>query len=117
MRTDAFDEKVITEGKSPGEDGIPPEVLKRCQLDDIIIKFCNDALLRGRKPAQWSTLNHIPIPKSGDLRRGKNYRGICLSSIVAKTYNRLLLNRIRPYLDPVLRFNQNGFHPGKSTVS
>ena len=106
MRTDAFDEeeyesakKVITERKSPGEEGISPDFQKRCQLDDTIIKFCNDALLRGRKPAQWSTLNLIPIPKSGDLREGKNYRGICLSSIVAKTYNSLLLKRIRPYLD------------------
>ena len=87
------------------------EVLKRFQLDDIIIKFCNDALLRGRKPAQWSTLNHIPIPKSGDLRRGKNYREICLLSIVAKTYNRLLLNRIRPYLDPVTEIQPKWFSP------
>ena len=124
IRTDAFDQeeyenakKVITEGKSPGEDEIPPEVLKRCHLDDIILKFCNDALIYGKKPEQWSMLNLIPIPKSGDLRDGKNYRGICLSSIVAKTYNRMLLNRIRPHIDPVLRINQNGFRPGRSTVS
>ena len=105
MRTDAFDhdeyiaaKKVITEGKSSGEDDIPPEVLKRCDLDDIILDFCNDALLNDRKPDQWLLLNLIPTPKSGDLRKGKNYRGICLSSIVAKTFNRLLLNRIRPFL-------------------
>ena len=124
MCTDPFDQeeydaakKVITEGKSPGEDDIPPEVLKRCDLDEVILSFCNDALINGRKPDQWSLLNLIPIPKSGDLREGKNYRGICLSSIVAKTYNRLLLNRIRPYLDPVLRINQNGFRPARSTAS
>jgi len=35
----------IIEGKSCGEDGIPPEVLKRCDLDDKILKFCNDAIL------------------------------------------------------------------------
>ncbi|XP_072044981.1 uncharacterized protein [Amphiura filiformis] len=109
MRTDAFDQeeyeaakKVINDGKSAGDDDITPEVLKRCNLDDIILSFCNEALLHGRKPEQWSILNLIPIPKSGDLREGRNYRGICLSSIVAKTYNRLLLNRIRPFLDPVL---------------
>ena len=124
MRTDPFDQeeyeaakKVITEGKSAGDDEITPEVLKRCHLDDIILHFCNGALVHGRTPEQWSILNLIPIPKSGDLREGKNYRGICLSSIVAKTYNRLLLNRIRGFLDPVLRMNQNGFRPGRSTVS
>ncbi|XP_072046823.1 uncharacterized protein [Amphiura filiformis] len=71
MRTDAFDQeeyeaakKVINEGKSAGDDDITPEVLKRCNLDDIILSFCNEALLHGRKPEQWSILNLIPIPKA-----------------------------------------------------
>ena len=70
----------------------------------------------GDKPNQWSILNIVPIPKSGDLSRGGNYRGISLSSIVAKTFNRLILNRIRPKLDQHLRRNQNGFRVGKTTV-
>ena len=57
----------IKEGKSFGEDGIPPEVLKRCDVDEIILDFCNQALIDNRKPDQWSTLNLISIPKSGDL--------------------------------------------------
>ncbi|XP_072017053.1 uncharacterized protein [Amphiura filiformis] len=73
----------IAEGKSSGEDGIPPEVLKRCDLDDLVLGFCNDALLEERMPDQWSILNIIPIPKSGDLSQGGNYRGISLSSLVA----------------------------------
>ncbi|CAH1244595.1 Hypp7340 [Branchiostoma lanceolatum] len=109
--------KSLVEGKSCGEDGIPPEVLKRCQdLDEVILDFCNKALLEGEKPAQWSTLNIVPIPKSGNLRLAGNYRGISLSSIVAKTFNRLILNRIRPALDMHLRRNQNGFRVGRSTV-
>ena len=27
--------KALVEGKSSGEDGIPPEVLRRCDLDEI----------------------------------------------------------------------------------
>ena len=77
----------LVEGKSCGEDGIPPEVLKRCDLDDIILDFCNQTLLYGKKPDQWSILNIVPIPKAGDLSQGSNYRGISLSSIVAKTFN------------------------------
>ena len=87
--------KSLVEGKSCGEDNIPPEVLKRCDLDDIALDFCNYALLKGNKPSQWSILNIVPIPKSGDLSIGGNYRGISLSSIVAKTYNRMILNRIK----------------------
>ena len=68
-------------------------------------------------PSQWSVLNIVPIPKSGDLSEGGNYRGISLSSIVAKTYNKMILNRIRPALDKHLRTNQNGFRTGRTTVS
>ena len=43
--------KSLVEGKSCGVDNIPPEVLKRCGLDDIILGFCNDVLLnRNAKP-------------------------------------------------------------------
>ena len=54
----------LVEGKSCGEDCIPPEVLKRCNLDDIILKFCNQTLLHGKKPEQWSILTHCPNTKS-----------------------------------------------------
>ena len=39
-----------------------------------------------------------------------------MSSIVAKTFNRMILNRIRPRLDDHLRTNQNGFRVGRTTV-
>ena len=37
-------------------------------------------------------------------------------SIAAKIYNKLILNRLRPKIEPVLRKNQNGFCPGRSTL-
>ena len=37
--------------------------------------------------------------------------------IAAKVYNKLLLNRIVPALDPLLRKNQNGFRRGRSTIA
>ena len=46
-----------------------------------------------------------------------NYRGISLMSTMAKLFNRVLLNRIRPAVDRVLRPNQAGFRPGRSTIS
>ena len=64
-------------------------------------------------PTQCSILNIIPIPKKGDISLGNNYRGIILSSLVAKTYNRMIMNRIRPHLDFHLRTNQNGFRSGR----
>ena len=43
----------LIEGKATGPDGIPSEVLKRCNIDEIILKFIN-SLLEGEKPDQWS---------------------------------------------------------------
>ena len=101
------------------DDGIPPEVvkIKRCNLDNIILDFCNSTLIDKRKPEQWSILNIVPVPKKGDLTNPNNYRGIALTSIVAKILNRMILNRIRPEVEKILRINQNGFRPGRSTTS
>ena len=104
-------------GKACGPDGIPPEVFRLCDFDDLLLEFCNDTLLKRDKPEQWSTLYLIPVPKSGDLSLTENYRGIALTCVIMKLYNKMLLNRIRPHIDRYLRKNQNGFRAGRSTVS
>ena len=95
---------------------MPPEVLKRCYLDDIMLEFCNQTLIYGKKPEQWSILNIVRIPKAGDRSQGGNNRGISFSSIVAKIFNRMILNRIRPEIDKHLRNNQNVLRVGRTTV-
>jgi hypothetical protein len=107
----------LKQGKSSGPDEIPPEVLKNCDLDNIILDICNHALINGAKPDLWSLSSIIPVPKSGDLSKTDNYRGISLTCIIAKMYNRMILNRIRPAIDPQLRTNQNGFRPKRTTVA
>ena len=59
----------------------------------------------------------LPFPKKGDLGLAKNYRGIKLTSIVAKIYNAVVRNRIEPKIDNILRKNQNGFRRNRSTAS
>ena len=61
------------------------------------------------KPPQWSFMNIIPFPKSGDLSETDNYRGISLTCIMAKLFNRLILNHMREVLDLKRRKNQNRF--------
>ena len=104
-------------GKAAGPDEIPPEVFKSCDFDEICLDFCNRALMENDKPDMWSYMNIIPVPKSGDLTNTNNYRGISLICIIAKMYNRLILNRIRSVIDPKLRYNQNGFRPKRTTVA
>jgi hypothetical protein len=109
--------KLIKEGKAPGEDGIMPETLKRIDVDEILLKFSNKLLIEGLSPEQLSTITIVPVPKPGDLRLTNNYRGISLTSLVSKLINRMILNRIQPALDPLLRGNQAGFRPGRSTTA
>ena len=66
---------------------------------------------------QWSESNLVTLPTDGDLGITSNYIGIALSSVAAKITNRLILNRIRPPIDKLLRPNQNGYRPGRSTVA
>ena len=109
--------KKLVDGKSTDPNGIVPEILKYCDIDDIILQYANSVLLHSQKPDQWST-NHLkPLPKSGDLSDVGNYRGITLSAIAAKVTNKLILNRIQPVLDPKLRPNNNGFRPKRGPPS
>ena len=84
----------LVKGKAAGPNGIPPEVFMFADIDDIILKFENNLLLNLEKPAQWSTSQIQPIPKTGDVSEVENCRGIALSPIVAKITNKMLLNRI-----------------------
>ena len=58
---------------------------------------------------RWNEGCLLPFPKKGNLALTKNYRGITLTSIASKIYNLMLLNRIRPKIEDILRKNQNGF--------
>ena len=107
----------MSNGKAAGLDEIPAEVWKTGRFNNILLDICNGTLLRGEKPQEWSLSGIVPIPKKGDLSKATNYRGISLTSIAAKIFNRLILNRIRPHMEPLLRPNQNGFRAERSTTS
>ena len=108
--------KTLRKGKAAGHDNIPPDVLKCCDFDGIILSFANKLLMDKVKPQQWSELDLIPLPKTGDLGVTENYRGISLSSIIAKMVNKMILNRIQPKIDVLLRGNQI-FRPSRSTTA
>ena len=55
--------------------------------------------------------------KKGDLRIGKNYRGITLTSIAASIYDALLLNRVESAIEKIRRKNYNGFRRNRPKIS
>ena len=98
-------------------DHIPPIIWKDDNFHDLLLRLCNIAFEDNVCTVHWLNSNIIPVPKKGDLSLATNYRGISLLPIAAKIYNKLILNRIRPHVDPILRKNQNGFRSGRSTLS
>ena len=108
--------KMSQNNRATGLDEIPAEVWKSGCLNNELLDICIKTY-HGDPPSYWLRGGIRPIPKKGDLGLANNYRGITLTSAAAKIYNRMLLNRLRPHLDPLLRINQNGFRPGRSTIS
>ena len=109
----------LKNGKAPGLDHIiTPEVLKYGGdwIANKLCDICNEIFEKHITPTQFNTNIIIPIPKKGDKTLMTNYRGISLMSVAAKTYNRILLNRIREPLDSILRKNQAGFRKGRSCL-
>lgn len=109
--------KLFSNNKSSGLDNIPTVLWKDPIFLDLLLEFCNHTFENFSPPSAWLTGGIIPVPKKGDLTLASNYRGITLMPIAAKIYNKLILRRIVPVLDPLLRKNQNGFRRGRNTLS
>ena len=59
----------------------------------------------------------IPFTKKSDLEITKNKLGITVKSKAAKIYYALLLNRIEPEIEKIIRKNENGFRRNQFTTS
>ena len=78
--------------------------------------YCN-AVYNQNIIDRWTKGCIPPFSKKGDLIIAKNYRGITLTSIEAKIYNPLLINRIEPKMEKISWKNQNGFRRNRSPKS
>ena len=109
--------KQINSSKAFGPDCIPPIIWKSQMFEEFLLSLCNLCFSEKKCPSHWRCAQIIPVPKKGDLSLPTNYRGISLMSIAAKIYNKLILNRLVPSVEPLLRDNQNSFRAGRTTIS
>ena len=105
-------------GKFPGPDGIQAEHLRHGGYPLILFltRIFNAILVTGRVPASFACGYVIPLLKSTDKDPSipSNYRGISLTSVVGKVFERLLLSRLLNFicLSPL----QGGFRAGQSSL-
>ena len=109
--------KQLKSSKAFGPDDISALIWKDPNFNTLLLNICSHTFSTHSPPSIWQKSQIIPMPKKGDLSLATNYRGISLTAISAKIYNKLLLNRLIPFVGPILRKTQNGFRHGRSTVS
>jgi retron-type reverse transcriptase len=107
----------LAANKAPGLDGIPNQVMSATirHRPELLIDVYNAALAGGAFPEPWKRQRLVLIPKPSG-----GYRPLCLISVVAKVFERLILDRLEQFLeDPatgLLSENQYGFRKRRSTI-
>ncbi|KAK6732480.1 hypothetical protein RB195_016703 [Necator americanus] len=88
----------------------------------VAIASCNPKahmtsyLQKERIPDQWKTSQTFLIHKKGDRENLRNYRPICLLSVLYKVFAKIILTRISRTLDEVQPQEQAGFRQGFSCL-
>ena len=105
--------------KASGPDGIPAVVLKTCapELSPVLTRLFRLSLESGLVPKSWKLANVQPVPKKGSRADPANYRPISVTSILCKTMERVLNNRLLAYLEAndLISDRQYGFRRNRST--
>ena len=65
------------------------------------------------RPLRWVADMVIPLPERGDLSLMTGCGGVSLMSFVASMYGGILVGRIQPHVDPLLRSSRTGFGSGR----
>jgi exonuclease III len=103
--------RVSPGGKAMGPDEMPLEALRVPAVAASIVPIMNDVLDGKAAPTEWRNSLIVAIPKKQGTLKIEEHRGISLMSCTAKVFNKVLLRRVQPVLEPFLRPEQNGFRP------
>jgi hypothetical protein len=112
-------------GKSPGKDGVHNEMLMHMDEDnrEQSLELINASWMSGISPRPWLNGRLVPILKPGkDPSQLDSYRPVCLMSVIAKTAETMITERMRWLYErsgreggPALSMAQSGFREGRST--
>uniref|UniRef100_A0A669CDW9 Reverse transcriptase domain-containing protein n=1 Tax=Oreochromis niloticus TaxID=8128 RepID=A0A669CDW9_ORENI len=93
--------------KAPGPDGVSPSCLKTCaeQLAPIFTRIFNRSLELCEVPSCFKRSTIIPVPKKPTITGLNDYRPVALTSVVMKSFERLVLAHLKDItghqLDPL----------------
>ena len=120
----AEEEKLLVNlnvSKAHGPDGITARMLREAApaISASLTKLFNLSIQNGQLPDDWKIGNITPVHKKGKKELVENYRPISLTSLVVKTLERLIYNRVFAFVDSnnLLSNQQYGFRPVYSCTS
>lgn len=104
--------------KAPGPDGFQPIFFRTYW--DIVAKdvwsVVANAFATGSIDQSLSETMIVPIPKVDEPRNLKDFRPIILCNVMFKLISKVLVNRIRPYLEDIISPLQSSFIPKRGTT-
>ena len=109
----------INSNKASGPDAIHGKILKNCAVGlayplSLLFKLSYNT---GCVPKEWKIAHVVPVHKKGSKENIENYRPISLTSLVMKTFERLLKNEILSRTNHLLDERQHGFLANKSCTT
>lgn len=106
----------LKNNKSPGPDNLPAELFKYAAepLADELTPMLRHIWETNNIPNEWKKGTIVTIPKKGDISLCKNWRGITLLNTINKVLALIILQRITPYVETILRKEQAGFRTNRS---
>ena len=99
--------------------GLSNSILKQLPLEIkiLILKLFNNCLSKNFIPSEWKYSKINMIPKKGDSQNIKFYRPISSTPCLMKTYEKIILKRLKNFLDEnnILIKQQSGFRTHRQT--
>ena len=110
--------KSLKKDKSAGVNNIPSERVQAVgeAMIDMLLVICNKIWHTGEWPRPLTQSLITTHPKKGNLQLCQNYRTISLISHPSMVMLRILLNRLKPQAEEIIKEEQAGFRAGRSTT-
>ena len=108
--------KSLKKGKSAGVDNISSELVQAGGETMIDMLLSDKIWQTGEWPTPWTQSLIITLPKKGNLQLCQNYRTISLISHPSEVMLRILVNRLKPQAEEIIKEEQAGFRAGRSTT-
>ena len=110
--------ETLKNGKSPGMEGIYPELVKYApeELHVILAKLFERCMNGEKPPMEWTTSYITPIHKKGAKNDPKNYRGIAVICTLGRVYTKIIKSRLENEIKDKQPEEQAGFRTGRSTI-